>query len=68
MAGDHLQVQWVEYRIEALSAEQVRLHLTSRYALATPVNLYAAAWVDFLLSDFQYYILDVVTGRAEQAL
>jgi hypothetical protein len=68
VAGEHLQVQWVEYRIELLSQELVRLHLTSRYALATPVNPYAAAWVDFLLGDFQFYILDVVTGRAERAL
>lgn len=65
VAGEHLHVQWVEYRIEKLSEAQVRLHLTSRYALETPVNPYAAAWVDFLLSDFQHYILDVVVGRAE---
>jgi hypothetical protein len=67
VAGEHLQVEWVEYQIEPISSELVRLHLTSRYALATPVNLYASAWVDFLLSDFQYYILDVVTGRAQRA-
>jgi hypothetical protein len=67
VAGEHLQVEWVEYQIEPISSNLVRLHLTSRYALATPVNLYASAWVDFLLSDFQYYILDVVTGRAERA-
>ena len=65
VAGEHLHVQWVEYRIEKLSQEKVRLHLTSRYALASPVNPYAAVWVDFLLSDFQHYILDVVVGRAE---
>jgi hypothetical protein len=65
VAGEHLHVQWVEYRIEKLSDEHVRLHLTSRYALETPVNPYAALWVDFLLGDFQDYILDVVTARAE---
>jgi hypothetical protein len=67
VAGEHLRVEWVEYQIEPISRDLVRLHLTSRYALATPVNLYALAWVDFLLSDFQYYILDVVTGRAQRA-
>lgn len=67
VAGEHLHVQWVEYRIEELSADQVRLHLTSRYALETPINPYAAAWVDFLLNDFQHYILDIVTARAEAA-
>jgi hypothetical protein len=65
VAGEHLQVQWVEYRIEPLAENQVRLHLTSRYALETPLNPYAAAWTDFLLRDFQHYILDVVTARAE---
>jgi hypothetical protein len=64
VAGEHLHVQWVEYDIEPLSAQQVRLHLTSRYALETPINPYATAWVDFLLRDFQHYILDVVTHRA----
>ena len=66
VAGEHLHVQWVEYRIEPLSESQVRLHLTSRYALETPVNPYAAVWVDFLLGDFQQYILDIVTARAER--
>lgn len=66
VAGEHLQVQWVEYRVEPLSDKQVRLHLTSRYALKTPINLYATLWVDFLLGDFQNYILDIVTARAEQ--
>jgi hypothetical protein len=67
VAGEHLHVQWVEYRIEQISAEQVRLHLTSRYALETPINPYAVLWVDFLLSDFQQYILEIVTERAENA-
>ena len=65
VATEHLQVQWVEYRLEPLSGQQVRLHLTSRYALETPINTYAAIWVDFLLGDFQHYILDIVTARAE---
>ena len=67
VAGEHLKVQWVEYKIEPLTNNQVRLHLTSRYALETPINPYAVAWVDFLLSDFQHYILEIVTRRAEAA-
>jgi hypothetical protein len=64
VAGEHLQVLWVEYRLEPLSPTQTRLSLTSRYAPETPVNAYSALWVDFLLSDFQQYILDIVTARA----
>jgi hypothetical protein len=65
VAGKHLHVQWVEYQIEKLSEDQVRLHLTSHYVLETPVNPYAALWVDFLLGDFQHYILEIVAARAE---
>jgi len=65
VASEHLHVLWVEYQIQPLSDKQVRLDLTSHYALQTPVNPYAALWVDFLLGDFQHYILDIVTARAE---
>lgn len=65
VASEHLHVQWVEYQIEKISDKQVRLDLTSRYALQTPVNPYAALWVDFLLGDFQHYIMGIVTARAE---
>lgn len=68
VAGEHLQVQWVEYRVEPLSDQQVRLHLTSRYALQTPMNGYSVMWVDFLLGDFQQYILDIVVARAESKI
>ncbi len=64
VAGEHLQVLWVEYRLETLSPDRTRVHLTSRYALETPINGYSALWVDFLLRDFQHYILDIVTARA----
>jgi hypothetical protein len=64
--GTQLDVQDVEYRIEPLGNGQVRLHLTSRYRLATTLNPYAGLWLDFLLRDFQGYILAVVAGRAEQ--
>jgi hypothetical protein len=66
VAGEHLQVQWVEYRLEPISPNQTRVFLASSYALETPINPYSAMWVDFLLGDFQHYILDIVTARAEQ--
>jgi hypothetical protein len=66
VAGEHLQVLWVEYRLKPISPTQTRVYLTSRYALQTPINTYSALWVDFLLSDFQQYILDIVTARATQ--
>ena len=66
VSGDHLKVEWVEYRLEPVQEGEIRLYLTTRYALTTPLNPYAVRWVDFLLSDFQRYILQVVKGRAEQ--
>ena len=65
--GDHLNVLYVEYRVEPQPAGHVLLHLDSTYRLATPLNPYAALWGDFLLSDFQHYILEIVKHRAEQA-
>ncbi len=64
--GKHLDVQDVEYRIEPMDGGKVQLHLTSRYQLATTLNPYAGLWLDFLLRDFQGYILDVVAERAER--
>jgi hypothetical protein len=63
--GRALDVQHVEYRVESQADGGVLLHLESRYRLATPINTYAGLWMDFLLDDFQRYILDVVKGRAE---
>ncbi len=70
LAGDHLVVEHVEYRIEAGagSGDSVRLTLTSRYTLRTPLNRYAGLWIDFLLSDFEHTILQVVKNRAEAGL
>lgn len=67
VAGEHLRVEAVEYRIEPLADGEVRLHLASSYQLTTPVNAYAGLWLDFLLGDFEGYILQIVKGRAEAA-
>lgn len=65
VAGRAVDVEWVEYTLEPRGPNQLRLHLTSQYALTTPVNPYAGVWLDFILQDFQAYILRVVGGRAE---
>lgn len=65
--GEHLNVLYVEYRVEPQPAGGVLLYLDSTYRLTTPLNPYAALWGDFLLSDFQHYILEIVKHRAEQA-
>lgn len=65
--GEHLNVLYVEYRVQPQPEGGVLLHLDSAYRLTTPLNPYAALWGDFLLSDFQHYILEIVKRRAEQA-
>ena len=63
--NDHLDIQRVEYEIEPQSGGEVVLHLRTTYRLATPFNPYSGRWVDFLLADFESYILRIVKGRAE---
>jgi hypothetical protein len=64
--GHNLDVQTVEYWIEPQPDGTLNLHLDSSYRLATPLNPYAGRWIDFLLRDFQTYILQIVKQRAEQ--
>ena len=66
--GKYLDVTYVEFTIEdrGEGADQGMTHLQflTVYRLSTPVNGYARAWIDFLLSDFQRYILKIVSSRA----
>lgn len=61
----YLDIQYVEYWMEPQSDGSVTLHLDSAYRLSTPFNPYAGRWIDFLLRDFQTYILQIVKERAE---
>jgi hypothetical protein len=65
--GPHMDVVYVEYRIDPQASGLVLLHLESVYTLATPLNGYAGVWMDFLLSDFLHYILSIVKERSELA-
>lgn len=63
--NDHLDIQRVEYEVEPQSDGAVVLHLRTTYRLATPFNPYSGRWIDFLLADFEAYILRIVKARAE---
>lgn len=54
-----------QYEIEKISANQIRLHLFSRYRLSTRFNFYAEVWSDFLMRDIQQNILRVIRSRSE---
>jgi hypothetical protein len=46
---------------------RTRVTLSSRHALALPVNTYARLWTRFVMWDLQRVILEVVARRAERA-
>lgn len=54
-----------QYEIERISANQIKLHLFSRYRLSTRFNFYAEVWSDFLMRDIQQNILRVIRSRSE---
>ncbi|MFN8556174.1 MAG: hypothetical protein U0531_02075 [Dehalococcoidia bacterium] len=67
VGGPLFDLQEGHYRIEPRPDGGVILHFTSRYRLATRVNLYGVPWADFLLHDIQDGILSVIKRRAEAA-
>ena len=65
--GAYLQVLSGEYRLEPLPGGRTRLHLSTRYRLATPLNGYCAWWGRIMIGDFHHNVLNVIRGRAERA-
>ena len=67
VGGEFFDVLEGRYRIERLSdpsGSRVRLHLASRHRVSTRFNVYARLWTDFVMSDIQRSILQVVADRA----
>lgn len=53
------------YELEAIDATTVRLRLHSEYRLSTNFNFYGAFWADWIMEDFQNYVLNTVKTRIE---
>lgn len=53
------------YRIEQLSENKCRLHLTSSHRLGSNFNGYAGWWSKVIMTEIQTTILEVVAKRAE---
>lgn len=64
LGGPYFDVLHGAYRIEPLTNDVVRLHLSSDHRLSTHFNGYAAWWTDFVMRDTQDYILNIVARRA----
>ena len=54
------------YRIEPLSQNRCRLHLTSTHRLGSSFNSYAGWWSKVIMKEIQTTILEVVAKRAEK--
>jgi len=65
IGGKYFDISNAGYDIEALQNGQVRLHLNSTYRLSTHFNAYGALWSDWILRDFQGYVLQTVKTRVE---
>lgn len=65
VGGPYFDVLEGEYELEPLADGGVLLHLRSRHRVSTHFNFYATLWTDFIMSDVQSYILEIVRRRAE---
>lgn len=65
IGGPYFDVLEGEYELEPLADGAVLLHLRSRHRVSTHFNFYATLWTDFIMSDVQSYILEIVRRRAE---
>lgn len=65
MDGDYFRLTDGDYVLEPLPGGRTRLTLTTRYWVATPINLYCHWWAQRFFSDFHGAVLEVIRNRAE---
>lgn len=65
VGGPYFDVLEGHYHIEERDNGVVRLHLSSTHRLSTAFNAYAHLWTDFIMSDTQRHILEVIKRRCE---
>ncbi|NVJ99697.1 MAG: hypothetical protein HWE25_16220 [Alphaproteobacteria bacterium] len=63
--GNHLKILEGGYDFRSLDADRTEVTLTTRYLVASPVNLYASLWGELLLGDIQTNVLAIIKSRAE---
>lgn len=54
------------YRLEALSMQRTRLHLSSSYMIRSGWNAYGRLWSHALITDFQDHVLAILKSRIER--
>lgn len=65
IGGRYFDVLEAGYEIVQLDEEHVLLRLDSDYRLSTNFNGYGAFWSDWIMHDFQMYVLTTVKMRVE---
>lgn len=65
VGGPFFDVLEGEYELHAQEDGTVLLELRSRHRVSTHFNFYATLWTDWIMSDVQGYILEIVRRRCE---
>lgn len=65
IGSDYVDIGGGTYLIEPIADGRIRLSFTSQHRLATNFNFYSGMWSDFLIRDFQNYILHIIKARVE---
>lgn len=68
VGGPYFDVLQGTYRLEVVSPTKTILHLSSTHRLSTHFNFYSGLWTDFIMSDIQGYILEIVKKRCENPI
>lgn len=67
VGGAYFDVLDGTYELVPLADGSTLLKLTSHQRLSTHFNFYARLWTDFIMSDLQSSIMDVIRNRCERA-
>lgn len=65
IGGAYFDILGTGYEMEAIDETTVILRLHSDYRLSTNFNFYGAYWSDWIMRDFQSYILQTIKTRIE---
>ncbi len=68
IGGRYFDILEAGYQLEQIDSDTVRLRLSSEYRLSTHFNFYGAFWSDWIMHDFQAYVLNTVKQRVESAV
>jgi hypothetical protein len=66
IGGKYFDVLNGTYWIEDIGNGDVVLHLVSSQRLSTRFNFYSHYWTEYLMSDLQNYILEIIKKRCEK--